>query len=416
MHVELRVDVPQVVFDRLRAEEQRRGGLPGAPALGQQRRDLQLLRGQHRRSGSPPAARCSPVARSSTAVTSARGRGAEPVEDRPAPARSGSRASTRRRPGEAERRRPAASSPLEHVRRLRVPAERLGEPFVHLVVRPHSASAAGRPWPCAQGCPLAAARPGTERRPSGPRRPGRAAAVVSTRSGSGPGRHRGYPSGRKCVAMAVEMRERGLDRPRSRRKVAQSVVAPGPEQVRSGARRTGRPIPSGARRHSVADPAAPPTSRARPVRRRVRCVCPSFPGQPNRLVVFRSRRRPVIGRPRRRGPHRTAASAACRRRTPAAVLDDAAEQGRGRCPDSRNNSGAEHEQRQSARHPSSSSSVAASSCDRSTDRRHSASAGEHSGPCRSPSVPGSARAPSLDPASRRRIRSSTDIAQAASPR
>ncbi len=40
---ELPVDAPQVVFDRLRAEEERRCGLPGRAALGRKQCDLQLL-------------------------------------------------------------------------------------------------------------------------------------------------------------------------------------------------------------------------------------------------------------------------------------------------------------------------------------------------------------------------------------
>src|SRR3954454_25396647 len=45
-HVELAVDVAEVELDRLRAQEQRVGDALIRPALGDQHRDLQLLRGQ----------------------------------------------------------------------------------------------------------------------------------------------------------------------------------------------------------------------------------------------------------------------------------------------------------------------------------------------------------------------------------
>src|SRR5580692_2376181 len=44
VQAELAVDVPQVVLDGLRAEEQGRRGLPGRAAGGEQERDLQFLR------------------------------------------------------------------------------------------------------------------------------------------------------------------------------------------------------------------------------------------------------------------------------------------------------------------------------------------------------------------------------------
>src|SRR6476619_1754900 len=56
MDIELSVDVPEVVLDRLRAEERRRCRLASRSPLCQQERDLELLRCQlvQRRDVAPP--------------------------------------------------------------------------------------------------------------------------------------------------------------------------------------------------------------------------------------------------------------------------------------------------------------------------------------------------------------------------
>ena len=169
--VELQVDVAQVVLDRLRAEEQRGGGLPRGLAAGQQQRDLQLLRGQlvDRARVAPPqrlAGRrelgCGPAR-----PTGAR-RGARTPRARRAAARGPGRGCA---PAAGARRRPAGCAPSRTRRAsARGGASARSKAPAMLGVGGHQAPAARAPAPATTAGPWRRRRPSNAAATAAPRR------------------------------------------------------------------------------------------------------------------------------------------------------------------------------------------------------------------------------------------------------
>ena len=272
MHGELCIDVPQVVLHRLRAEEQRRRGLPGASPARQHARDLHLLRGQIRVHARPPPLRTLP-GRPHFDGRPSRRSGAAPSRSKISKAsRSGSRASTRRRPRRS--RDPLASyvfarsNSSRSSRAMRAPRRSRS-----------SLSSSGpviatqrRPWPSPTAVPWPPHVPGTRRvRRASSSRPSRSR--ISTRSGSGDRSTSRIPSRAQNAAMLSKCASALRSTP------AQLEVTE-PEEAQAQNRWIWCVSHSSADlrqvRHAFRrrDPAGPPTSRARPVMHASSVLCP----------------------------------------------------------------------------------------------------------------------------------------------
>ena len=263
---ELLVDVAQVVLDGLRAEEDRRGRLARRPALREQLRDLQLLRGELvERAGVAPPGASRPVAASSALglVGPRRARrGARTPRARRAAARVRARAGAR---GAGARRRRAACA-RSRTRRASARAARaprrssasaspgsatIASARVARAQRPRLALRLGRGRELAPRSP----RPRRGARAAGRRRPARARATCRRRRS-----RRAQPLA--PAPRGARPRRRAVPRPSSRSPSACAAHTPKSRRPSSSLQ-----APAPRRRARGMPPRGPAAPRARPARR-----------------------------------------------------------------------------------------------------------------------------------------------------